>query len=347
MRKRIIIIIIAVVVAASGVAAGIIVHGKNTSNNNIQPENTLSADASGIDKENPSGSGRLSSEDADDPAGANAGGSGSDADGSGSNANPAASDAGAENTGTDAGNAGAGSGNAGTESGNAGAKASSSQGASSSGKDSGSSAAATADKKTTTTTTTKKATTTTRKTTTTTTKKVTTTTRKATTTTRKPTTTTKKVTTTTKKVTTTTKASTKKLVAPAGTICSEAFEIECMNAINAQRSKVGVGKVRYDMTIAKLAAVRVKEVSVKTSHTRPNGGQSYSVYAEYGITKPKAVGETIGFATSYDGVEDMIDYWLNYSEKHRSIILSSKYTRFGMAQYQANGKTYIVAMFAS
>ena len=340
MRKRIIIIIIAVVVAASGVAAGIIVHGKNTSNNNIQPENTLSADASGIDKENPSGSGRLSSEDADDPAGANAGSSGSDAD--------------AENTGT-------GSGNAGTESGNAGAKASSSQGAASSGKDSGSSAAATADKKTTTTTTTKKATTTTRKTTTTTTKKVTTTTRKATTTTRKPTTTTKKattttkkpttttkkVTTTTKKVTTTTKASTKKLVAPAGTICSEAFEIECMNAINAQRSKVGVGKVKYDMTIAKLAAVRVKEVSVKTSHTRPNGGQSYSVYAEYGITKPKAVGETIGYATRYDGVEDMIDYWLNYSEKHRSIILSSKYTRFGMAQYQANGKTYIVAMFAS
>lgn len=120
-----------------------------------------------------------------------------------------------------------------------------------------------------------------------------------------------------------------------------------MAAINKVRSSRGVGKVTYNMTIAKLAAVRSKEVSTNFSHSRAGGKSSYSVYSDYGVTKPKAVGETIGYATRFDGPEDMIDYWMT-SSGHASIIVNGKYSQFGMAEYKASdGKTYIVAMFAS
>ena len=101
------------------------------------------------------------------------------------------------------------------------------------------------------------------------------------------------------------------------------------------------------MNMAKLAAIRAKEISSNFSHTRPGGKKSYSIYEEYGVAKPKAVGECIGYATRFDGAYDMIDYWMT-SPGHKEIIINSKYTRFGMASYKgADGKTYIVALFGS
>ena len=81
----------------------------------------------------------------------------------------------------------------------------------------------------------------------------------------------------------------------ASAVYDEAFEGECMDEINRVRKASGVGNVTYDMAMAKLAGVRAVEVSKNFSHTRPNGKASYSVYEEYGYTKPKAVGETIGY----------------------------------------------------
>lgn len=130
----------------------------------------------------------------------------------------------------------------------------------------------------------------------------------------------------------------------ASAVYTESFEGECMDELNKIRKSNGLSNLTYDMTTAKLAGVRAVEISSNFSHTRPGGKASYTVYADYGYTKPKAVGECIGYATRYDGVPDMIDYWMTANLGHREVILNSKYTKFGMASYVANGKTYIVLM---
>ena len=101
------------------------------------------------------------------------------------------------------------------------------------------------------------------------------------------------------------------------------------------------------MTTAKLAGVRVYEISNNFSHTRPGGKKSYSIYNDYGLTKPKAVGECIAYATRFDGTDDIIDYWMTSNDGHREAILNSKYTKFGMAEYKANGKTYAVLLLSN
>ena len=173
------------------------------------------------------------------------------------------------------------------------------------------------------------------------------TTQKTNQTTKKPTTTTtKKTTTTTKKTTTTTKAPSS-IPVRSGVNCSESFERECMASINRARNKYGVSSVKYNMTMAKLAGVRAVEISNNFSHTRPGGKKSYSIYNDYGLTKPKAVGECIAYATRFDGTDDIIDYWMTSKDGHREVLLSSKYSYFGMAEYTANGKTYAVLLLSN
>lgn len=187
--------------------------------------------------------------------------------------------------------------------------------------------------------TTTKPTTTTKKVTTTTTKKATTTTKKATTT--KTTGATIVDTGGSKKTTTTTKQTTTKK--PAGTlICDSAFLNEAAKEINAARKNAGLSELKADNNLTKVASVRVKEIKGYFSHTRPDGRKSYTAYADLGITKPTSVAENIANATRFENAKDIVDLWLS-SPDHRALILSSKYTRFGMAWYVGdNGKEYAV-----
>lgn len=192
-------------------------------------------------------------------------------------------------------------------------------------------------------TTTKK--TTTKKRTTTTTKKTTTTTKKRTTTT------TKKTTTTTRKTTATTKKTTtaKKTTAVSGPVVinDTAFLNAAANTINSARRSAGLSSLKVDSGMSKAAAVRAKELSKSFGHTRPDGRKSYTVYVDCGLTKPSAVAENIAAATRFDGAADIVNLWLSSSD-HRKNIVSSKYTRFGMAWYKTgNGKEYAVMLLGN
>lgn len=181
-----------------------------------------------------------------------------------------------------------------------------------------------------------------------TTKKTTTTKKKTTTTTKKTTTTTKKTTTTTRRTTTTTRATTRatttttKAANAEALITSSSFLNEAANAINKQRSAAGVANLRVDSNLTKAAAVRAKELSKKYDHTRPDGRSCFTIYADCGITKPQAVAENIAMATRFDNATDICNLWMG-SSSHRANLVSSKYTRFGMAWYKTgNGKEYAV-----
>lgn len=170
-------------------------------------------------------------------------------------------------------------------------------------------------------------------------------TKKPVTETKKPVTTTKKSVTTTKKpVTTTEKPSGSSLPA---LVNDSSFLNSAKSAINAERRKAGVSEMSIDYTMCKLAGVRVKEVSKNQSHTRPDGRKYNTIYADYGVTKPKATGENIAWATRFDSARDIVNYWMESTLGHREVMLNGKYKRFGIAMIRSGGKDYAVLMLAN
>lgn len=176
-------------------------------------------------------------------------------------------------------------------------------------------------------------------------KKSATATKKPATATKKPVTTTKKSVTTTKKPVTTTKK-------PSGSslpalVNDSSFLNSAKSAINAERRKAGVSEMSIDYTMCKLAGVRAKEISKNQSHTRPDGRKYNTIYADYGVTKPKATGENIAWATRFDSARDIVNYWMESTLGHREVMLNGKYKRFGIAMIRSGGKDYAVLMLAN
>ncbi len=172
-----------------------------------------------------------------------------------------------------------------------------------------------------------------------------TTVKKSATATKKPVTTTKKSVTTTKKPVTTTKK-------PSGSslpalVNDSSFLNSAKSAINAERRKAGVSEMSIDYTMCKLAGVRAKEISKNPSHTRPDGRKYNTIYADYGVTKPKATGENIAWATRFDSARDIVNYWMESTLGHREVMLNGKYKRFGIAMIRSGGKDYAVLMLAN
>lgn len=176
-------------------------------------------------------------------------------------------------------------------------------------------------------------------------KKSATATKKPATAAKKPATTTKKSVTTTKKPVTTTKK-------PSGSslpalVNDSSFLNSAKSAINAERRKAGVSEMSIDYTMCKLAGVRAKEISKNQLHTRPDGRKYNTIYADYGVTKPKATGENIAWATSFDSARDIVNYWMESTQGHREVMLNGKYKRFGIAMIRSGGKDYAVLMLAN
>ena len=176
-------------------------------------------------------------------------------------------------------------------------------------------------------------------------KKSATATKKPATAAKKPATATKKPVTTTKKPVTTTKK-------PSGSslpalVNDSSFLNSAKSAINSERRKAGVSEMSIDYTMCKLAGVRAKEISKNQSHTRPDGRKYNTIYADYGVTKPKATGENIAWATSFDSARDIVNYWMESTLGHREVMLNGKYKRFGIAMIRSGGKDYAVLMLAN
>lgn len=162
---------------------------------------------------------------------------------------------------------------------------------------------------------------------------------------KKPATATKKPVTTTKKPVTTTKK-------PSGSslpalVNDSSFLNSAKSAINAERRKAGVSEMSIDYTMCKLAGVRAKEISKNQLHTRPDGRKYNTIYADYGVTKPKATGENIAWATRFDSARDIVNYWMESPQGHREVMLNGKYKRFGIAMIRSGGKDYAVLMLAN
>lgn len=126
---------------------------------------------------------------------------------------------------------------------------------------------------------------------------------------------------------------------------SDEYAEEVIDLINKEREKAGLQPLQTDETLMKAANVRVKEISSKFSHTRPNGENYISAATEAGYPS-SYVGENI--VARADSPERAVKDW-SESKDHKKNYMKSEYTYTGVAYlYDKDSEygSYWVQLFA-
>ena len=120
-------------------------------------------------------------------------------------------------------------------------------------------------------------------------------------------------------------------------------ETELLKLINAERKKNGLGELKFDEELLKVARVKAKDLVDNNyfSHNSPTYGSPFEMMKSFGITY-KAAGENIAGNSTLQGA---VTAWMN-SEGHKANILSNayNYTGIGIVESPKYGKV-LVQMF--
>ena len=120
-----------------------------------------------------------------------------------------------------------------------------------------------------------------------------------------------------------------------------AMASEVLRLTNIERAKEGAQPLKYNKALQDAAMIRAKEISVKFSHTRPNGTDSSTVGKDVGAGG--ICGENI--AMGQDSPETVVTDWLN-SPGHRIPMMRNANQYMGVGFYKAaNGIYYWVQEF--
>ena len=109
-----------------------------------------------------------------------------------------------------------------------------------------------------------------------------------------------------------------------------AYAQEVVRLVNIERAHAGLAPLKLDTALSAAAQVRAGEIDISFSHTRPNGGSSFSVLKEMGITY-RAVGENI--AKGSPTPQRVVQGWMN-SAGHRANILNKNFTTIGVGVHE-------------
>ena len=125
-------------------------------------------------------------------------------------------------------------------------------------------------------------------------------------------------------------------------VSAEAMASEVIRLTNIERAKAGRSALIYNSGLQKAAMIRAKEISVKFSHTRPNGEDSSTALYEVGVGNSS--GENI--AAGQKSPELVVKAWMN-SQGHKLTLLDKENLYIGVGFYQdADGRYYWVQSFA-
>lgn len=120
------------------------------------------------------------------------------------------------------------------------------------------------------------------------------------------------------------------------TYAATQMEKEAFECVNQERTERGLSELEWDENIYSASKVRAEEISVNFSHTRPNGGDWYTVNEDL------LYGENL--AMNYRDAESVTDAWMA-SPEHKENILNGSYTTGAISCYKENNNTYWVQEF--
>ena len=119
------------------------------------------------------------------------------------------------------------------------------------------------------------------------------------------------------------------------------FALSVLELVNQERARAGCRPLKLAADLQDAAALRAREITVKFSHTRPNGKSCFTTVKNQG----RGVGENI--AAGSNSPAKVMEGWMN-SPGHRKNILDPKFRELGVG-YVYDGNTeyrhYWVQMF--
>lgn len=110
----------------------------------------------------------------------------------------------------------------------------------------------------------------------------------------------------------------------------------------------GLGKLKYDYTLEKIAMLRAAEIVVRWSHIRPNGQSCFSAYDNYDyltMGENLAMGTNMTRSAAMYGLKEDDEFY--DGQGHRRNMLLREFTAVGIAHFQCNGIDYWVQEFGS
>ena len=114
-----------------------------------------------------------------------------------------------------------------------------------------------------------------------------------------------------------------------------AMASEVLRLTNIERAKEGAQPLKYNKALQDAAMLRAKEISVKFSHTRPNGTDSSTVGKDIGAAGIS--GENI--AMGYDSPEDVVEGWMN-SSGHKATMMMNNFCYMEVGFYKSDDGMY-------
>ena len=130
---------------------------------------------------------------------------------------------------------------------------------------------------------------------------------------------------------------------PVPQMSEEQFAAEIFRLTNVERTKHGKPLVQTNDDLSRAAMQRAREISIKFSHTRPDGTDSTSILSEYGIPDYNG-GENI--AAGFTSPQDVVNGWMN-SPGHRVALLNTYSTHLGVGVYKSGSTYYCVQVFTA
>ena len=108
-------------------------------------------------------------------------------------------------------------------------------------------------------------------------------------------------------------------------------EAEVIAKVNEIRVANGLNTLRYDASLEASADVRADELTVRFSHTRPDGSDWYTANPDL------MYGENL--ADGYNTADAVVNAWMA-SPEHKANILKPDFTPVAVSTAVKNGKTY-------
>lgn len=129
---------------------------------------------------------------------------------------------------------------------------------------------------------------------------------------------------------------TEEIPIPVSALSKEVFKL-----VNEERLKEGKTELTYRQDLQICADIRAEEITEKFDHIRPNGSESFTVFAEHNI-EYNTVGENL--ASGQSTPQDVMKSWMK-SEDHKNNILSDSFTGIAIGVAEKDGRAYWVQIF--
>lgn len=131
---------------------------------------------------------------------------------------------------------------------------------------------------------------------------------------------------------------------PVPQMSDEQFAAEIFRLTNIERTKHGEPLVQTNDDLNRAAMQRAREISIKFSHTRPDGTNALTVFEEYNHIPDNEAAENI--AAGFTSPQDVVDGWMG-SSGHRVALLNTYSTHLGVGVCKSGSTYYCVQLFTT